>query len=244
LTGRLADAVVAPSRKTAEELRRDYGLREVHVIANGVAMQPRPAVERDPRALVYVGRLRTRKAVAVLVAAVAVLRDRGVEATLEIIGRGEQEEALRGLVDHLELGDRVRFSGSLPRDEVALRCAAASVFCLPSTYEGLPLAILEAMSQGTAVVSTTVSGTPEAVEHGVTGLLVPPVDVRRLAEALTRLLESPGSASAMGKAGRARFEAEFTIGGIVRRHLELFAAVSERGPDGRSRISDGTADAS
>ena len=101
------------------------------------------------------------------------------------------------------------------------RLAEADVFCLPSIYEGLPLAILEAMAAGLPVVATAVSGNPEAVEDGVTGLLVPPESATALADALITLLADPERRRAMGEAARARVAERFSIDRIAAEHLAL-----------------------
>lgn len=237
LTARLADTVVAPSAATAEELRRDYGAADVVVIPNGVTLPAEPSSGRWGGAghagspvhfggpvIAFAGRLRTRKAAAVLVAAMPRVLERVPSCRLMILGGGEQERAVGALVRRLGIGHALELPGGLPRSEVLRRLAGADVFCLPSTYEGMPLAILEAMSLGLPVVATAVSGNPEAVEHGVTGLLVPPESASALAEALLALLLDPELRRSLGEAGRRRVEERFSIERIVDRHLALLAA--------------------
>jgi len=243
LSGRLSDAVIAPSRTTATELARDYGIREIKVLPNGIA-PPRleaPRFERassaavanddaaagrqEPPVVLFVGRLRTRKAVAVLLEAVALLEARGVDLVLRVIGSGEQEEALAEHRATLGLTSRVELSGAVPHDVIPEIYAAAAVFCLPSTYEGFPLAILEAMAVGLPVVSTTVSGIPEAVEHERTGLLVEPEDAAALADALGRLLTDVELRAEMGQRGKQRYLERFTIERVAALHFAFFEAL-------------------
>ncbi|MEL7061605.1 MAG: glycosyltransferase family 4 protein, partial [Acidobacteriota bacterium] len=99
-------------------------------------------------------------------------------------------------------------------------------------YEGFPVAILEAMAAGLPVVTTRVSGNPEAVEHEKTGLLVDPLDVSGLAEALVRLLDDPAWARRLGNAGRRRIEAEFSIERIADDYLRLWQNLASD-PGGR-----------
>ena len=235
LTARLADTVVAPSRATAEELRRDYGAADVVVIPNGVSLPPQPSgrfgaaghagapVHSGVPIIAFAGRLRTRKAAAVLVAAMPRVLERVPACRLMILGGGEQERAVGAMVRRLGIGHALELPGGLPRVDVVRRLAGADLFCLPSTYEGMPLAILEAMSLGLPVVATAVSGNPEAVEHGVTGLLVPPESAAALAEALLALLLDPELRRSMGEAGRRRVEERFSIERVVDRHLALLA---------------------
>lgn len=229
LTGRLADRVVAPSHATGVELEEDYGARDVTVIPNGIA--PGPAVARPAEAInlrggrpvvLYAGRLRTRKAVAVLLEAFALLRREHPEATLVLAGDGEQRPALETRARELGLADAVRFVGAQPRSAMPGWYASADVFCLPSIYEGFPLAILEAMAAGLPVVATAVAGVPEAVADGVTGRIVAPEDAAALARALLELVADPATARRMGEAGRRRVEEEFAIPRIAGAYIELW----------------------
>jgi glycosyltransferase involved in cell wall biosynthesis len=213
LTAQLADAVVAPSRVTAGELESDYRCRVTAVIANGIApleLPPRPAGEAGVEVL-YAGRLRTRKAVAVLVEAFSRVRERAPSARLRLAGDGEQRPALEEQVRRLGLADAVHFEGTVPHDRMPALYAAADLFCLPSLYEGFPLAILEAMAAGLPVVATRVAGNPEAVEDGVHGRLVEAEDAAALAVALLELIEDTESRRRMGRQARRRVEEEFSI---------------------------------
>lgn len=229
LTARLSDRVVAPSRATARELARDYGVAGAAVIPNGVAPLPpaeagaeAPSVPAGSPVVLYAGRLRTRKAVAVLLEAFARLRREVPGAALVLVGDGEQRPALEDQARRLGIEKAVRFTGAVPRDEMARRLAAADLFCLPSLYEGFPLAILEAMAAGLPVVATAVAGVPEAVEHGVTGLLVPPEDADALARALGELARDPERRRLLGEAGRRKLEGELAIPGIAAAYLDLW----------------------
>ena len=239
LTSRLADAVVAPSRATAEELESDYGCRVAAVIGNGVTpleLPPRPPAGGGVE-LLYAGRLRTRKAVAVLVEAFARLRERAPATRLRLAGDGEQRPALEDQARRLGLGESVRFEGAVPHDRMPELYAAADVFCLPSLYEGFPLAILEAMAAGLPVVATRVAGNPEAVEDGVHGRLVAPEDPAGLAAALLELVEDEEGRREMGRRARRRVEEEFSIeriGGAYRELWEELAAGTTSTSDSQS----------
>lgn len=229
LTVWLSDALVAPSRVTAGELAEDYGARNVRVIYNGIraadleaAGRSRTAAGERPPTVLYVGRLRTRKAVAVLLEAFALVRRQLPAARLVVVGDGEQSAALQEHATRLGLGDAARFTGPLAREAIVAHYAAADLYCLPSLYEGFPVAILEAMAAALPVVATRVSGIPEAVEPGVTGELVEPEDVPGLAAALIRLLADPARARAMGEAGRRRLASEFSIEVVTRQYLDLW----------------------
>ncbi|MFQ5350273.1 MAG: glycosyltransferase family 4 protein [Thermoanaerobaculia bacterium] len=231
LTASLADAVVAPSRVTAGELESDYGCRVAAVIANGItplALPPAPPAGPGVEVL-YAGRLRTRKAVAVLVEAFARVHQRAPGARLRLLGDGEQRPALEEQVRRLELSDVVRFEGAVPHGRMPELYAAADIFCLPSLYEGFPLAILEAMAAGLPVVATRVAGNPEAVDDGVHGRLVEAEDAAGLAAALLDLIADEESRHRMGRQARQRIEEEFSIERIGAAYRELWEGLAGPG---------------
>lgn len=142
------------------------------------------------------------------------------DATLAIAGRGEEEENLRRLARELGVENRLQLLGL--RDDVDALLDAADVFVQPSKSEGLPLAVLEAMAHGVPVVASNVGGIPEAIVDGDSGLLVPPNDSSRLAMALAGLLAEPERARQLGQRGRERVAAEFSVGAMVDRYIELY----------------------
>ncbi|HXT22856.1 MAG TPA: glycosyltransferase family 4 protein, partial [Thermoanaerobaculia bacterium] len=179
-----------------------------------------------PPVVLYSGRLRSRKAVAVLLQAMPRVLAAVPACRLVVVGDGEQSAHVAAAVRARGLATHVELAGSLPRPAAMARLFEADVFCLPSTYEGLPLAILEAMAAGLPVVATAVSGNPEAVEDGTTGLLVPPESAAALADALIALLTDPERRRRMGEAGRARVAERFSIDRVAERHLELLRRLS------------------
>jgi len=213
ITARAADLVLAPSAATAAEIRRDYRVEDVEVIPNvtgglpaGPAGEAEGRSEGKPGYLLFVGRLRIRKGVEVLLEALAGLRGRSPATMLKIAGDGEHRAAVERRTDELGLRDAVAFLGGCagPRVRALLRGAAALV--VPSIYEGMPLVVLEAMDMGVPVVASAVSGIPEVVVDGETGWLVPPEDPEALGRALAEVLGDPGEARRRGEAGRRRVE--------------------------------------
>ena len=212
LTARLADLVLAPSAATAGEIERDYGVPRPRVLPNvtgGLAVAPAPPRAVDPGGgfLLFVGRLRIRKGVEVLLQSLALRRDLPL---LMIAGDGEHRTRIEERAAALGLGpDRVRFVGRASAAEVRELLAGARALVVPSIYEGMPLVILEAMAAGLPVVASRVSGIPEVVEDGTTGWLVPCEDPDALARALAELSSDPAAARARGEAGRRRVAREF-----------------------------------
>ncbi len=214
LTARCADLVLAPSAATAAELCRDYGVARAEVLPNvtgGFAIEADPApLPGEPGALLFVGRLRIRKGVEVLLEALRGLIDGGLPARLWIAGEGEHRAALERRAAALGLDSgSVSFLGRASAGRVRTLLAGAAALVVPSTYEGMPLVVLEAMEAGRAVIASRVSGVPEVVIDGETGWLVPPEDPPALSAALARALSDPEERRRRGEAGRARVRERF-----------------------------------
>jgi glycosyltransferase involved in cell wall biosynthesis len=135
-------------------------------------------------------------------------------------GTGPLEESVRRSIHERGLAQHVVLLGQ--RDDVPDLMAAADIFVLPSRFEGLPLAVLEAMAAGLPVVATRVCGMTEAVQDGVTGLLVQPRDPAVLAATIGELLAKPQLAAQMGKRGRARAQQAFSLNRMAREILALY----------------------
>jgi glycosyltransferase involved in cell wall biosynthesis len=151
------------------------------------------------RFILFISTLEPRKNVPMLLDAYARIAA-STDAPLIIGGgKGWLYDAIFAKAESLNLGDRVRFVGFIDSQDLPLWYAAATVFTLPSLYEGFGMGLLEAMSCGTPVVTTTSSSLPEVV--GDAGLLVPPTDADALAEALLRLLNDASLHAEMRERG-------------------------------------------
>jgi glycosyltransferase involved in cell wall biosynthesis len=230
----LADLVLAPSAATAAELERDYGVTGVRVLPNvtgGLEVAPVPVAQAPDDFLLFVGRLRIRKGVEVLLEAFARVAAAGPLPPLLVVGDGEHRAALERRAHDLGLDDRqVRFLGRAGAGQVRYLLERARALVVPSTYEGMPLVVLEAMAAGLPVVASRVSGIPEVVVDGETGWLVPCEDPQALAGALGEALSDLRVARARGEAGRRRVEERFRPAHAAARWEELLGL--ER--DGRS----------
>lgn len=176
--------------RNAVDVRSDMRAEEVPVV--------RPAASSGRLRVVTVARLVPWKGIDDLLAAAA----RVPVVEVLVVGDGPDGARLEALAARLGVGDRVVFAGRLDPRRTLAAVAAADVFVLGSRYEGLPHAVLEAMSLGVPVVAAAAGGTPELVRHGETGLLVPPGDPAALAEALRRLAGSPEERRRLGARGR------------------------------------------
>jgi glycosyltransferase involved in cell wall biosynthesis len=228
-TARLCARLVAVSEDTKRAYERQgYPRGRIEVVYNGV--EPGGSVRDvrselgvpDGRPLVgEVGRLCDVKGQRELIAALAQLPN--VHAVLlgaDVERGGAFQAELERDAERLGVRDRVVFAGH--REDAAGLLGGLDVLALPSWTEGLPLVVLEAMARGRAVVATPVGGTPEVVEDGETGLLVPPRDPDALASAIRRLLDDPGLRERMGEAGRQRVAERFSADQMIARLLAVY----------------------
>jgi glycosyltransferase involved in cell wall biosynthesis len=145
---------------------------------------------------------------AVLLDALATLRERNIATLTTFVGDGPEREPLERLAEHLRLD--VRFAGAVGQDELRAYYDDAQVFCLPTFAEGLGVVLLEAMASGLPVVSSLVMGVPEVVDDE-SGLLVLPGRPDLLADAIARLAGAPSMRRRMGLAGRHRVIERFSL---------------------------------
>lgn len=191
-------------------------MRIVHcgVSPSGYAFQPEG---RKPGLVMSVGRLDHIKGFPHLIEACRLLVERGVAFECVVIGDGPLRASLEAQIASAGLGGHVRLLGACRQEQVREYLHASSVFALPSVVtergdrDGIPVALMEAMACGTPVVSTTVSGIPELVEHGVSGLLAAPGDAAALADCIERALTEPDAARAMARRARQKVEADFDV---------------------------------
>jgi glycosyltransferase involved in cell wall biosynthesis len=179
------------------------------------AEQGRP---RDPRELLFVGRLVERKGAEFALRALAELRRRGVDVRLTIAGDGPERGALESMARELQLGASVEFLGALPTPDVHRLYARAAIFVMPAVtdwkgeQEGFGLVVVEAMRAGMPVVASRSGGIPDIVRDSETGFLVPERDTTALADRLQLLLGDAALARRLGAAAaadaRGRFGAE------------------------------------
>ncbi len=206
-----AHAVIANSRATAATL----GGAAATVVHQGVPVAPRTrSHESDCIKLGVAARLAPVKDISSLLSAMALLRQDPGGITLEIVGEGPSEAALRRESASLGLDDSIDFLGWT--DDVGERMRRWDIYVQPSIAEGFGLSVLEAMAAGLPVVAAKSGGMPEVVIDGETGILVPPGDPKALAGAIAKLARDRDLRLALGKAGRERAMREFAIAYEVR----------------------------
>ncbi len=206
---------------------------KLHCIYHGLDLSqfqfrwPRPSEVRPP-VILSVARLVEKKGLSDLIVAADLVRRRGRNFRLEIIGKGPLRPALEAQVKDFGLDSCVTFFGAQPHEKVCLALQRASVFALPCKVatngdrDGIPNVLLEAMASGVPVVSTPVSGIPELIEAERDGLLVDPDNPRKLADAIDALLTHPKLSERLARAARAKIETRFSVDEGARRLLELF----------------------
>jgi colanic acid/amylovoran biosynthesis glycosyltransferase len=220
------------NRALLRDLYGEAAAQKTTVIRCGVdpaRFQPRPHLARKgPAVIACIAGLRDYKGQRYLVDACAALRERGVRFRCLLVGDGPERAALARQIAAGSLPE-VELLGAQPQDEVRELLATTDVLVHPSVItdegmmDGIPVALMEAMATGCPVVSTRVSGIPELVHDGKTGLLVEQRDATALADAIQRLVEDPALARRLGMAGRRAVLREFTLERNGALLLERFA---------------------
>jgi glycosyltransferase involved in cell wall biosynthesis len=225
---------VAVSNATREEFAHDLGLRKTAftVVHNGVPAKTGNAerVRREfgftgsDTVILAVGNLERNKNHRMLLEALVRLQQDGLAVPWRLIiaaGRGgDEHQYLLEYVRDQRLDDRVHIVTG--RNDIADLQALADIFVMPSLWEGLPMALLEAMVAGKAIVASATAGIPEAIVNGREGILVPPGDLDALAAGLRTLLTDPVRRRELAAAALARAHREFTVQVMADRYLAMY----------------------
>jgi glycosyltransferase involved in cell wall biosynthesis len=220
---RYVDAVLTVCRANVSSLTRIHHVPadRVVVIPNGVrddfgrGARPRSdvrsawGVDANRVAVLFLGNLLRHKGLHRLIRALSGIPDGAWH--LVVAGTGPEEQRARARLREAGLSERVTFLGAVAPGEVESVLSAADVLALPSTVEGMPYVIIEAMACGVPVLAGDVYGIPELVDDGVHGRLVPPKDAAAVRAALGELIADGEARARMGAAARRRFEDHFTL---------------------------------
>ncbi|HET7224968.1 MAG TPA: glycosyltransferase family 4 protein [Candidatus Eisenbacteria bacterium] len=232
-----ADAVTAVSAAVADSLVRDYRAdrARIRLVPNGADPPPADEALAARRLRIElgasltrplwacVGRLEKQKGQDVLLDALALVRDAGLEFVVALAGEGTMRKSLETRVARLGLGERVRFLGRL--DDAGALLAASDLVVMPSRWEGQPIVLVEAMMRGRAVVASAVGGIPEVLEDDVHGRLVPPTDAPVLARVLADLHHRGDLVARYGRAGGARAAQDYTWTRVVQQYEAVYDEV-------------------
>ena len=240
LASRLVSRIVTVSSSLHRRLTEDVGItsRKVTLIPNGIdvtVFRRRTDVDAKKRELGLpasgpiigcVGNIKPVKAYDVLLNAAAQVIRKAPQARFLIIGEVYQftdyMKELGALADCHRLNGYVRFLGK--REDLDELLPLMDVYVLCSRSEGRSIALLEAMASGRPIVATRVGGTPEVLEDGKTGLLVPPEDPYALAKAITLLLDDRSCAARLGEHARHAVE-QYSLAGMALRYAELYGEI-------------------
>jgi L-malate glycosyltransferase len=241
---RLADCILVNADAVKDWLIGEgYDGAKIVVIRNGVDLSrfEAPADSLKLRrelglpagvpVVTVVSRLNRMKGLEQFLESAAAIRARVPDARFLIVGETSPNDrpylsVLTGLAERLGLSDRVVFAGL--RTDVPQLLASATVSVMPSLNEALSNVLLESMAAGVPVVATRVGGTPEAIEDGVNGLLVPPADPNALANAICHLLAEPERARRLGRAARESINERFSIDRMVSATEELYLSLLDK----------------
>ncbi len=211
-------------------------LPPVRVVRCGLALEQFSFRQRirsgDPVRILAISRLVPKKGFAYLLDSLHLLSQEGIAWLARIVGEGPLLESLQAQANTLGLDD-LEFTGPRQQSEIRRYLEEADVFVLPCVVapdgdmDGIPVTIMEAMACGCPVISTRVSGIPELVRDGETGLLLDPEDAPAIAAAVSRLIRDPGLVTRLSRAGREWIEQEFNIVASAERQLAFFHELAQ-----------------
>lgn len=225
-----ARVIVLSSRMQSYLTAHDFHLPGTQCIPNGVDISrftPLSApLEERAQVVICVARLCYQKGVDVLLQAWHLVHKQAPQARLIIVGGGPIQTELERLAQSLDILGSVEFAGTQSDMQAQLRRGGLAV--LPSRWEGMPNAVLEAMACGMPCVATRVSGSEDIILHGVNGLLVEPEDYQGMAQALLALLGDPGLVQKYGRAARTTIERHYSLEHITDVYIELYRSIANR----------------
>jgi glycosyltransferase involved in cell wall biosynthesis len=216
-----ADHLLLPTDEDAAYTRRWYALRsrKITVLPNFIddsLFRPLPEIEREPGLIGFVGRLAAQKNLPALIEAM-----HGMEgARLLLIGDGPDREEIEGQAAQLNVA--LEITGRLPQKDIPAQLACCELFALPSHYEGMPKALIEAMATGIPVLATPVQGNEALIRHGESGWLTAGTDPASLRDGLLALRSDPTRARRIGEAGRAAVLSRFRLEVVLEKELSIY----------------------
>jgi glycosyltransferase involved in cell wall biosynthesis len=233
-----ARKIIAVSHFTKWELTNYYKIPEnkIRVIHNGVAINKfKPAVDKrkvkrelglnpDDLAIVSVGRLYARKGLFTLIESMPAVVKRFPNAKFIISGKGQSDEMnkLNAYAEKLGIKNNIIFTGYYPDKKLPKLYQAADIFAFSTFYEHHPFAVLEALSTGLPVVTTTVGGIPETIESGKNGFLVEPFNPKAFGEKILYLLEHPTETAEMGTLARKTIVENYDWSIVVKDAIKVY----------------------
>ena len=237
---RNADLVLANSGFTKDNILKTYKCAAVKVKILNPGIWPEEFHKsttksninaKEEISILTVCRLVSGKGLEVLLDAFTIVKGKIPKAILEIVGQGPLLSALRDKAVEQNIQDNVLFLGKVSKEKLVISYNGCDVFVMPSEaddkgrYEGFGIVYLEANACGKPVIGTRHGGVPEAVEDGVTGILVDPGNAQQLADAMLLLLGNKELRNKMGQAGKQRVEDEFNWIKVAKRLETYISAI-------------------
>jgi len=195
-------------------------LRRYHPDVDKYRMRMSLDLDPDSNIIVVVATFKEQKGHSFLIEAASSLANKFPNLLILFLGDGELREALEKQTKDRGLDGTIKFLGT--QEDIPEYLSASDMFVLPSLWEGLPMALMEAMASGLPIVATSVSGSKQAVLPGVTGILVPPGNVEELEKGINYLLSNPDIGKQMGAAARLRVYEEFSAAKQAHDHIALY----------------------
>ncbi len=220
-----ANKITTVAHSVAMELR-EYGLnsKDVEVIGNGVDEKVFTPIKNkvDEKYILYSGRLDYRKGLFDLIESSKIICQVHPEISFVLTGKGILIEKLKRRVNESGLKKNFNFVGFVSREKLIQLYQQATIYVLPSHYEGLPTVLLEAMACGCPIVATSVSGNLDVLTQGHDGILVPPKSPDKIAEAVLKLLDDEKMRNTLGINARNTIENRFTWSIISKKFLHFY----------------------
>lgn len=195
-----------------------------------IAEPPPPGIAEFVRhryTVVAVGRFSPEKGFSLLLEAIALLVNQGLDLQLLLLGEGRQRDTLAALAQELNIAWRVRMPGHVANVSACL--AACQLFVMPSLTEGLPMALLEAMHAGIPIVASQVGGIPCALQDGECGMLIQAGDLEDLKEAIRVAYENPVSLVELARAAQNRLKSKYTSQAMANNYAVLYQSLVKHG---------------
>jgi glycosyltransferase involved in cell wall biosynthesis len=219
--------------------REKIASRKLYVIPNGIHLKVPDNIDKrtkeirtqykiPPDSIVIgtVGRLDPIKGHQFFIAAAQIVLRKHPEAFFVLVGKDSHNSKLQTMAQQMQIHSRVCFAGYSKEVAVWLNCF--DIFVLPSLSEGMPVSVIEAIFMSKPVIATSVGGTPEVIQDGQTGLLIPPADPERVAEAIITMIENPELRHKFAQAGHKRALSHFTVDRMTKRYEDIFIELLSR----------------
>jgi glycosyltransferase involved in cell wall biosynthesis len=227
-----SDMVTTVTKSIAQELKEyHFDPEEVVVIGNGVDekffVPAQNMIEDDNKYIMYVGRMDREKGLFDLVECGEHMCNQRSDISFILAGRGRDLDKLKKKVRKLGLRDKFIFLGQVGKDKLVQLYQNATIFAFPSYHEGLPTALLEAMSCGLPIVATDVRGNRDLISSGEDGILVPPRSPKEMVDAISMLLDDEKMRRRLGKNARKTIEEHYTWDTVSNDILRCYESIKE-----------------